>query len=180
MLEMLELLYEKYPKAFMPGPEIPLPLKLGISEDILRNNEDIATDDLNKAMRYYTDALRYHKAVVKGTRRYDLDGDVVGVVTDKEREHSRSSIAGIRRTIEKKRPYYCLLMYKNSIRKNGTEHKYITYVVKSRATNVEIGCYPNKKMVMKAVGETEVQFIKNELTPIMHAKYMNRKNKREK
>ncbi len=135
---MLELLFEKYPKVFIKGKNV-LPLKVGISNDILENNPDMSATDLEYAMHYYTNGLQYHKAVTRGQHRYDLNGEIAGVVTDKEKGNARHHVKAIRKNF--------------------------------------------KKLVIETMGgEEKVEFIKNDLTAIRHAQFMEnkRKNKQEK
>ena len=176
---MLELLFEKYPKAFIKGNKNkPLPLKIGISNDILDENPEISATDLDHAMRYYTNALRYHKAMLQGTHRVDLNGETIEPISVLEKANARKCIAGIRKNFEKQRPYYAILVYKTKV-ENGKERKYMVYRVCKR-DNTKVGNFGNKKQVEKAFGVDNVQFIKNELTKIRHETYMRANNKKGK
>jgi sRNA-binding protein len=89
----VELLKVYFPEAFKLAAEV-RPLKKGIKEDLVKRLstlEHIVTDDkacMVKSLAYYVNTAAYHKSVVEGTVRIDLDGNPAGVVTSEEAKYS--------------------------------------------------------------------------------------------
>ncbi len=89
----VDLLKVYFPHAFKPMSEIK-PLKKGIKEDIIKRLsalENVVTEDkacMVKSLSYYVNTRAYHKCVVAGAERIDLDGQPVGVVTAEEAKYS--------------------------------------------------------------------------------------------
>lgn len=57
-----------------------VPLKLGISEDIIRDLPYINPEDIHRALGLHCSTLRYRSGLVEGRPRYGLDGGVHGFV----------------------------------------------------------------------------------------------------
>lgn len=82
-----------FPKAFLQGNQVK-PLKKGIKDDLLRRLSEmdkIATDDkacMMKSLSYYVNTLNYHKSMLEGANRIDLDGLPAGNVTPEEATYS--------------------------------------------------------------------------------------------
>jgi len=89
----VELLRAYFPACFKSGDAIS-PLKVGIKQDLLKRLstlEAIVTEDkacMVKSLSYYVNTLSYHKCVVAGAVRLDLDGKPDGVVTAEEAKYS--------------------------------------------------------------------------------------------
>lgn len=89
----VDLLKLHFPGGFKPVPEVK-PLKKGIKEDLLKrlcSIESIVTEDkacMVKSLSYYVNTMAYHKSVVAGAERIDLDGQPAGVVTEEEAKYS--------------------------------------------------------------------------------------------
>ena len=69
-------------------------LKKGIKQDLVRRLStlsDVVTEDkacMVKSLSYYVNTASYHKSVVEGAIRIDLDGNEVGKVTAEEAKYS--------------------------------------------------------------------------------------------
>lgn len=89
----VDLLKLHFPGGFKPMSEIK-PLKKGIKEDLLKrlcSIESIVTEDkacMVKSLSYYVNTMAYHKCVVAGAERIDLDGQPAGTVTAEEAKYS--------------------------------------------------------------------------------------------
>ncbi len=89
----VELLKVYFPASFKPLNEIQ-PLKKGIKQDLVRRLStlnNIVTEDkacMVKSLSYYVNTAAYHKSVVDGATRIDLDGTAVGTVTAEEAKYS--------------------------------------------------------------------------------------------
>jgi|SRR5579885_1638623 ProP effector len=89
----VELLRVYFPSAFKAPNEVK-PLKKGIKQDLVKRLstiESIVTEDkacMVKSLAYYVNTAAYHKSVVEGAERIDLDGNPDGVVTAEEAKYS--------------------------------------------------------------------------------------------
>lgn len=89
----VDLLKLHFPGGFKAMSEIK-PLKKGIKEDLLKRLcaiESIVTEDkacMVKSLSYYVNTMAYHKSVVPGVERIDLDGLPAGIVTAEEAKYS--------------------------------------------------------------------------------------------
>ncbi len=90
----VELLRAYYPEAFRAQNDIK-PLKKGIKQDLVKRlstMEGVVTEDkacMVKSLSYYVNTAAYHKSMVEGTPRIDLDGKAEGVVTAEEAKYSQ-------------------------------------------------------------------------------------------
>src|SRR5262249_6694211 len=99
--ETLLLLRQKFPQAFARlSGRTRKPLKIGIHVDIAVALPDLSPAEISLALRHYVSDLKYHRAVVEGASRIDLDGNAVGVVTAAEAENSRRIEAKLARRRE--------------------------------------------------------------------------------
>ena len=89
----VELLRAYFPEGFKGMNEVK-PLKKGIKQDLVKRLstiENIVTEDkacMVKSLAYYVNTASYHKSVVEGTMRVDLDGNPAGIVTAEEAKYS--------------------------------------------------------------------------------------------
>lgn len=89
----VDLLKLHFPGGFKAMSEVK-PLKKGIKDDLLKRLgaiESIVTEDkacMVKSLSYYVNTMAYHKSVVAGAERIDLDGQPAGVVTEEEAKYS--------------------------------------------------------------------------------------------
>lgn len=89
----VELLRAYFPACFKAVNDV-TPLKKGIKQDLilrLSTLEKIVTEDkacMVKSLAYYVNTASYHKTVVEGAVRIDLDGNPAGVVTKEEAKYS--------------------------------------------------------------------------------------------
>lgn len=89
----VELLKVHFPNCFKDIKEIK-PLKIGIKQDLVKNlsgREDIVIGDkacMVSSLSYYVNSIVYHKNIIEGANRIDLDGNSVGTVTADEAKYS--------------------------------------------------------------------------------------------
>ncbi|VVC76972.1 RNA chaperone ProQ [Aquicella siphonis] len=89
----VELLRVYFPAGFKTHSEIK-PLKKGIKQDLVKRLstlDSIVTEDkacMVKSLAYYVNTAAYHKSVVEGATRIDLDGNPAGLVTAEEARYS--------------------------------------------------------------------------------------------
>lgn len=89
----IELLKVYFPQAFNSANGIQ-PLKKGIKEDLLKRlsgMSNIVTEDkacMVKSLAYYVNLKTYHKSVIEGAVRIDLDGNAMGLVSAEEAKYS--------------------------------------------------------------------------------------------
>lgn len=89
----VELLRAYFPNGFKSMSEVK-PLKKGIKQDLVKRlstMEMIVTEDkacMVKSLTYYVNTSAYHRSVVEGSARIDLDGNPAGIVTAEEAKYS--------------------------------------------------------------------------------------------
>ncbi|WKE67372.1 RNA chaperone ProQ [Gallaecimonas kandeliae] len=91
---VLAFLVENFPSCFSQQGEAK-PLKIGIFQELaerLDGDERVSKTQLRVALRHYTNAWRYLKAVKAGAKRVDLDGAETAEVTESEAEHAKTSL----------------------------------------------------------------------------------------
>lgn len=89
----VELLKAYFPECFKDMKEIK-PLKVGIKQDLVKllsTRDEIVTTDkacMVNSLSYYVNSTAYHKSVVEGAVRIDLDGNPAGTITAEEAKYS--------------------------------------------------------------------------------------------
>lgn len=89
----VELLKVYFPDGFKSGSEIK-PLKKGIKQELVKRLstiENVVTEDkacMVKSLAYYVNTAAYHRSVVEGATRIDLDGRPAGLVSSEEAKYS--------------------------------------------------------------------------------------------
>lgn len=89
----VELLKAYFPACFKEMKEIK-PLKIGIKQDLVKflsTKEDIVIGDkacMVNSLAYYVSSPAYHRNVVEGMERIDLEGNAAGIVTAEEAQYS--------------------------------------------------------------------------------------------
>lgn len=89
----VELLKAYFPQCFKSASEVQ-PLKKGIKQDLVKflsTMDMIVTEDkacMVKSLAYYVNTAAYHRSVLEGAVRIDLDGNPAGVVTSDEAQYS--------------------------------------------------------------------------------------------
>jgi hypothetical protein len=89
----VELLRAYFPQCFKTANEVK-PLKKGIKQDLIKQlstMEQIVTEDkacMVKSLSYYVNTAAYHKGVIEGAVRIDLDGNPSGKVSAEEAKYS--------------------------------------------------------------------------------------------
>jgi len=89
----VELLKAYYSNCFKEAKDIQ-PLKVGIKQDLVKHLStltEVTTTDkacMVSSLAYYVNSLSYHKSVVAGAVRIDLEGNPAGVVSAEEAQYS--------------------------------------------------------------------------------------------
>lgn len=89
----VELLRAYFPACFT-APNQVKPLKKGIKQDLVKRLstlDNVVTEDkacMIKSLAYYVNTNSYHKSVIEGVTRVDLDGAPAGHVTAEEAKYS--------------------------------------------------------------------------------------------
>jgi ProP effector len=89
----VELLKAHFPLCFRDIKEIQ-PLKIGIKQDlvkVLSTREDIVIGDkacMVSSLSYYVNSTAYHKSVIEGAMRIDLEGNPAGLISVEESQYS--------------------------------------------------------------------------------------------
>ncbi|MBX3708136.1 MAG: ProQ/FinO family protein [Gammaproteobacteria bacterium] len=89
----VELLRVYFPSSFKPPNEVK-PLKKGIKQDLVKRlstMSSIVTEDkacMVKSLAYYVNTIAYHKSILEGATRIDLDGNPAGEVLAEEAKYS--------------------------------------------------------------------------------------------
>jgi len=90
----VELLKAYFPACFKDLKDIK-PLKIGIKQDLVKSlstKDDIVISDkacMVSSLAYYVGSIAYHKSVVEGAERLDLEGNQSGVVSAEEAKYSK-------------------------------------------------------------------------------------------
>lgn len=91
---LLDRLCQAFPACF--NRKAPKPLKIGLGEEVMALAgvhpalADLSRTQLRRALKVYTGAPAYRKALVRGGPRYDLDGQPAGEVTPEQQAFARS------------------------------------------------------------------------------------------
>lgn len=89
----VELLKAYFPECFKEMKEVK-PLKIGIKQDLVKflsTRDDIMIADKScmvSSLSYYVNSTAYHKSVVEGAERIDLEGNPVGRISAEEAKYS--------------------------------------------------------------------------------------------
>jgi ProP effector len=100
-LQLLAELAELWPQCFSVYERRRRPLKIGINADLL--GYGYSREAIGPALRFYVGAPGYLFALKAGADRVDLDGNVVGKVTDDEAAHAKEQLAKRRERLEARR-----------------------------------------------------------------------------
>ena len=100
-------LQETFPKTFVPWRKINTPLKIGIHHDVIEHlkNEKAPLSNLaiRRAIGAYVNHFRYQCSLVAGNARIDLNGEVVGQVTEEEEKVAKNKIKNLKKKLRKKK-----------------------------------------------------------------------------
>jgi ProP effector len=103
-ISALLLLRERFPQAFARlNAWDRRPLKVGIHTEIAAALPDLSAIEIARALRFYTNDLRYQAACIEGAERIGLDGTPAGTVTAAGAEHAKRVIAAIESKLERRR-----------------------------------------------------------------------------
>lgn len=100
-------LAEVYPNAFSLDGRKVRPLAVGILKELQAAREGegghgLATKDLRRALRYYTQGAAYHRAVARGDARVNLAGESVGEVSEDQKAHAEAKLAELAPKLSKR------------------------------------------------------------------------------
>jgi sRNA-binding protein len=91
---IIDRLIETFPACF--SRSAPKPLKIGLGEEVMALAgvhpalADLSRTPIRRALKVYTGAAAYRKALAKGGPRYGLDGQVTGEVTPEQQTFART------------------------------------------------------------------------------------------
>lgn len=123
--EALELLYDKFPKAFIREGDLK-PLKVGILDDLKKLVPEIdgmTTSKLRAAVRLYCTRLRYLFSVREGAARIDLDGNEVEQVSAEHAAYAKERFAELNEIRKKKREERAKQAEKQAVHGDGQGRK---------------------------------------------------------
>jgi ProP effector len=89
----VELLKAYFPACFREMKEMK-PLKIGIKQDLVKflsTKDDVVLSDkacMVSSLSYYVSSVAYHRNMLEGSTRIDLEGNAAGVVTAEEAQYS--------------------------------------------------------------------------------------------
>lgn len=93
--EFIETIIATWPNAF--NFDNPKPLKVGIIYDIRNASKEknlgFPSFKVAAALNFYIEREEYRKAILDSENRFDLNGQVCGEITEKEKEHAKRRIA---------------------------------------------------------------------------------------
>ncbi|HGJ5857239.1 ProQ/FINO family protein [Arsenophonus nasoniae] len=93
--EFIETIMATWPNAF--NFDDPKPLKVGISQDIRKESKEqnlgFPSFKIAAALNFYIEREAYRKAILDSRNRFDLNGQVCGEITEKEKEHAKKRLA---------------------------------------------------------------------------------------
>jgi sRNA-binding protein len=90
----IELLCERFPRAFFMFERRRVPLKIGIHDDIVAILGDALDHNLlGPALRFYTSNFGYRRAQKEGVPRIDLNGDPAGTVSEADALSAANDVA---------------------------------------------------------------------------------------
>ncbi len=94
---VLNILADRFPAAFHADGRLVRPLAVGVLNDLRAAREaenplPVTTQDLRRALRYYTQGAAYHRAVARGDARINLLGEAVAEVTEDQKAHSAAKL----------------------------------------------------------------------------------------
>jgi ProP effector len=93
---VIKLLCDRFPQTFSLEGRGRRPLKLGVHADALAVLDGaVSARDLHSAMRAYTSAASYLRALSTGACRIDLDGKPAGAVTGEEEAVAKTRLADL-------------------------------------------------------------------------------------
>jgi ProP effector len=80
--QILDLLYERFPKIFARDPAGQRPLKRGIDRELMaRLGGTVSRSAIKRALGAYVASPEYRAKLIAGAARLDLDGNPAGAVT---------------------------------------------------------------------------------------------------
>jgi sRNA-binding protein len=91
---IIDRLIEAFPACF--SRSAPQPLKIGLGEELLALAgvhpalADLTRTQIRRALKVYTGAAAYRRALAKGGPRYGLDGQTAGEVTPEQQTFART------------------------------------------------------------------------------------------
>ncbi len=104
---VLNILADRYPAAFHADGRLVRPLAVGVLQELRAAREGdnplpLTTQDLRRALRYYTQGAAYHRAVARGDARINLLGEAVAEVTEEQKQHATAKLAELEPKLPKR------------------------------------------------------------------------------
>ena len=94
------MLKNRWPKLF--NTENPKPLKIGITAEIKKDQSIKPSEmkEIDLAIRRYCNSYRYQKAIIKGTHRYDIEGNPVQEIDETHKNWAKMKLKIIKRKMK--------------------------------------------------------------------------------
>ncbi len=103
-VDVLLTFRQKFPAAFSRlSHRQRQPLKIGIHHDIAAALPELGPVKISCALHHYVSDPAYHRAVIEGAPRIDLDGNPAGAVTASEAANSQRAIAAFETRLAQRR-----------------------------------------------------------------------------
>lgn len=97
--DVIAKLAEVYPQTFFSDGRQVRPLAIGIVRDLLAEREEklpgLSARVIRRALRFYTSAAAYHRAVIKDLPRVNLQGEEAGQTSDEEKAYAQEKLDAI-------------------------------------------------------------------------------------
>lgn len=92
------ILHARFPAVFTARGAAPVPLKIGIADDLLAVPDlGITPDQVRYTLHLWTGRRVYQELLLEGASRHDLDGNPAGTVTAAHAGHAAAVLAGTRK-----------------------------------------------------------------------------------
>ena len=88
--QLLTELKTRYPKSF--DLKAPLPLAIGIAQEINKQLPEIKPAIIRMALGWWTKQKVYLETVINGSQRFNLTGEAVAPILDSEKEYSQNTL----------------------------------------------------------------------------------------
>jgi hypothetical protein len=94
-----DVLAKRFPHCIRKFRKPKLPLKIGITADIINACPDLNPNDIANAVADYCSGASYHAAMIEGASRVDLDGNAAGIVTKRDADRAADILKKLQKEI---------------------------------------------------------------------------------
>jgi ProP effector len=92
---MRRTLAKRWPLCFVPIGADPKPLKIGVFDDVVAEAPFLDRHDLINAITGYCNDGAYHRAVLAGTNRVELNGENAGEISDGAKQYAARRLKAV-------------------------------------------------------------------------------------